>query len=169
MHLPVRVRQLPSAVRVSSTLLVAYGLLSLLVGLADWLLIGPVSWIFFVALLLVTTMFLAVGVKLLQLRYWAMLAGRLLALWLVVGYLALIATGRFAVISPVLTLARVTQFIVAIALAIAVFLPAVSKAIKRPPDATQPEGQTAVVTPSLFGASPRVAARHDEIGRGPEG
>ena len=127
---------MPSAVRVSSSLLVVYGVLYLGVGVADWLLIGPVSWTFFVPLLLITTMFLAVGFKLFQLRYWAMIAGRLLALWLVIGYLALIAIGRFAAGHPVLTFARVAQLMTAIAIAITVFLPAVSNAIKRPQGST---------------------------------
>ena len=118
---------MPLAVRVSSTVLVVYGVLGLVVGVACWLLIGHVSWTFFVPLLFVTAIFLAVGVKLFQLRYWAMIAGRLLALWLLVSYLALLAVGRFVAGHPLLTLGRVTQLITAIAIAITIFLPAVSK------------------------------------------
>ena len=65
-----------------------------------------------------------------------MIAGRLLALWLVVGYLALIAIGRFAAGHPVLTFGRVSQLMTTIAIAIAIFLPAVSNAIKRPQGST---------------------------------
>lgn len=121
-----------SAVKFSSALFVVYGVIGLIVGVAYWLLIGHVSWTFFLPLLFVTAIFLAVGVKLFQLRYWAMIAGRLLALWLVVSYLALAAVGRFAAGHPLLTLGRVAQLVTASAIAITIFLPVVSKTIKRP-------------------------------------
>jgi hypothetical protein len=113
---------------------VVYGVLGVISGLTYLLLGGPVSWTFFVLLPLFTAIYLGIGVKLLQLRYWALIAGRLLGLWLVVS--SLTQVGWIVGGRPVLTLEKVAQFIVAIALAITVFLPAVSKAIKRPEGST---------------------------------
>jgi hypothetical protein len=117
---------------------VLYGVLGVICGVLYWLLRGhtPISWQLIVLLLAFAALFFVIGVKLLQLQYWALIAGRILALWFAASYVLLLATGRFAVTPPVLTLARVAQFIVAIALAITVFLPAVSKAIRRPEGST---------------------------------
>jgi hypothetical protein len=73
-----------------------------------------------------------IGAKLLQLRYWALIVGRIFALWTGVSSLALLAIGRFAVGPPVLTILRLAQVAVVIALAVSLFLPSVSKAIKQP-------------------------------------
>jgi hypothetical protein len=122
-----------SAVRVAAALFVVYGVLGVISGLTYLLLGGHVSWTFIVLLPLFTAIYFLVGVKLLQLRYWALTAGRLLALLLAVS--SLVGFGSF-VGPPVLTLEMVAQFMVAIALAITVLLPAVSKAIRRPQGST---------------------------------
>jgi hypothetical protein len=115
---------------------VLYGVLGVIAGLTYLLLGGPVSWTFFVLLPLFTAIYLGIGVKLLQLHYWALIAGRLLGLWLVVSSVTQVVFGSIGAGPAVLTLAKVAQFIVGIALAITVFLPAVRKAIKRPQGST---------------------------------
>jgi hypothetical protein len=113
---------------------VSYAVAGIVAGALYWILIGHaiISWPFFVVLLAFAALFFWIGVKLLQLRYWALIAGRILAVWTGVSNLALLSSGRFAVGPPVLTILRLAQVALALAIAIALFLPGVSNAIKKP-------------------------------------
>jgi hypothetical protein len=123
---------MPAAVRVASALYLLYGVLGVITGLLYRLLRGhsPISWQF-LGLLLFTALFFVIGIKLLQLRYWALIAGRILALWFAASYVLLLATGRFAVSRPVLTVVTVAQFAVILATAVSLFIPGVSEAFKQ--------------------------------------
>jgi hypothetical protein len=82
--------------------------------------------------LLVSALYFFIGVKLLQLRYWALVAGRILALWSAAGWIALIATRRLADGPPVVSLLRLADIIISAAIVITIFLPSVSKTLRRP-------------------------------------
>jgi hypothetical protein len=123
--------------------------LGVIAGLLYWLLRGhsPISWQFLVLLLAFAALFFVIGIKLLQLRYWALIAGRILALYSAASYVLLLVTGRFAVTHPVLTVVTVAQFAVILATAVSLFFPGVSEAFKqqaaegnkKPPPSSPPQ------------------------------
>src|ERR1700687_4363900 len=96
----------PRAVRIASALFVAYAVLGIIAGLLYWLLRGhsAISWQFIVLLLAIAAVYFVIGVQLLRLRYWALIAARILALWSAASYVLLLASGRFAVAPPALTM-----------------------------------------------------------------
>jgi ABC-type sugar transport system permease subunit len=110
---------------------VAYAVTGIFYAVLNWLLRGFSRSSLILPLILAALNFL-IGVKLLQLRYWALIAGRIIALWGVVGYIALVAIGRLAAGPPVVTLARLADIIITVAIAITIFMPSVSKAIRAP-------------------------------------
>jgi hypothetical protein len=129
----------PRGVRIASALCVGYAVLGLIGGLWYVFLVQdnytPAQWV--VPGLFGVTLWLWVGAKLLQLRHWALIAGRVLAVPSVVIFLIALATGRFAVDPPILIALRLGQLAVALALAISLFLPGVTTAFKQPPDSTE--------------------------------
>jgi hypothetical protein len=95
------------------------------------------SWSSLMLRLLLAALFFLIGVKLLQLRYWALIAGRILALSGAVGFIALVATGRLAPASTVDSLEQLAAIVIAAAITVTIFLPSVSKAIP-PPNNAEP-------------------------------
>jgi len=90
------------------------------------------SWGSLIVPLLLSALNFLIGVKLLQLRYWALIAGRLVALSGVVGFIGLFLTGRLADASSIVTLQRLAAIIITMAIAITIFLPGVGKAFPTP-------------------------------------
>jgi len=98
----------------------------------NWSLRGHAfAWSSLPALLLAALNFW-IGVKLLQLRYWALILARIFALWLAVGFIALFASGRFVAGPGGLAIATWAELVVTAAIVITIFLPSVSKAIPAP-------------------------------------
>jgi hypothetical protein len=73
-----------------------------------------------------------VAAKLLQLRFWALVLGRLLTLWLAAGYITLFASGRFAADLLIIRLATLVDVIITAALVVTLFVPSVRKAFPAP-------------------------------------
>jgi hypothetical protein len=117
-------------------LYVVYAALALIGSLAYWIVTGHFYLFLFVFPLISAAISSWIGVALLRLRYTALIAARLWALWGVVAFVGLVVMGKFVDKQPVLTLVRSSQLVTAIGMAIAIFLPAVSNAIKKPADST---------------------------------
>jgi hypothetical protein len=124
-------------VRVASALFVATGALGIVSVALNWFLRGFGPWPLLVALLIAALDFL-LAVKLLQLRYWALILARILTLWSAVGLITLVATGRLAADPPAIRLELVIEIIITAALAVTIFMPSMSKAIPRPNTAESP-------------------------------
>lgn len=126
----------PGTVRLAASLLVATAVLGIIFVAVNWFLRGHAfAWSSLPGLLIATLNVFVAG-KLLQLRYWALMVARILALWLAAGYITLFLSGRFAESLPALTLARLASTIITAALAITLFMPSVRKAFRAP---NQPE------------------------------
>ncbi len=119
------------------------------------------AWTFGVAL------WVWVGAKLLQLRHWALVLGRVLPALAVIGIPLVLAFGRVR-LDPVLVVLTLGQPALALSVLISLFLPALTKEFKQRPEA-KADGQAAVVTPSFLGASPTVAVRSDKIKQSSKG
>ena len=110
----------------------ASGLVGIIAAALNWFLRGfPGSAL---ALgLLVSALYFFIGIKLLQLRYWALVAGRILALWSAAGWIALIATTRRLPNGPpVVSLVRLADIVISAAIVMTIFLPSISKSIRKP-------------------------------------
>jgi hypothetical protein len=108
-----------------------FGVTGIIAAALGWLQKG-FSWSSLITPLLLSALNLLIGVKLLQFRYWALIAARLLALSSAVGFIGLVVTGRLAAASPTVTLERLAAIIMTTAIAITIFLPSVSKAFPAP-------------------------------------
>jgi hypothetical protein len=109
----------------------ASGVLGIISVALNWFLRGFGPWPLLLALLIAALNFL-LAVKLLQLRYWALILARILTLWSAVGLLTLFGTGRLASDPRAIRLELVIEIIITMALAVTIFMPSVSKAIRRP-------------------------------------
>jgi hypothetical protein len=119
-------------VRVAAALFVATALLGVFFAAANWFLVEHTfAWSTLPALLIAGLNFL-IAVKLLQLRYWALILARILTIWLAVGYITLFATGRLMARLPVVGLATVVEVIITAALVVTLFMPSVRKAFPKP-------------------------------------
>ena len=124
---------MPSAVRLASTLFVAYAVVGLIAGAAYWLLDGRnvVSWLFFGVLLVFAGIYIWIGLSLLRLRRGALFIGRVLGVLTGVGALGLIGS-RPQGGQLLLTLLRWAQVVLALSVAVSLFMPGVDKAFKQP-------------------------------------
>ncbi len=121
---------MPLPVRVASALFMVNGVIGMIVAALNVL--RGSSWGSLIVPLLLSALNFLIGVKLLQLRYWALIAGRLVALSGVVGFIGLVLTGRLADASSIVTLQRLAAIIITMAIAITIFLPGVGKAFPTP-------------------------------------
>ena len=132
--------RVPKALRIASGLLVAYGVFTF-VSIMGYRLLTPDAYgssRFLVGgfLGLGGTLWILTGANLLKLRHWALTLGRVLSvLAAVIGPIVL--ARNFAVVPPTVVLIQSVQTALAVAIAISLFLPAVIKAFRQPPDPTQ--------------------------------
>jgi hypothetical protein len=115
----------------------ATGVLGIVSVALNWFLRGFGPWPLLVGLIIAALNFL-LAVKLLQLQYWALILARILILWSAVGLITLVATGRLAANPHAIRLGLVIEIIITAALAVMIFMPSVSKAIRRPNRAEGP-------------------------------
>lgn len=115
----------------------ATGVLGIVSVALNWFLRGFGPWPLLLGLLFAALSFL-LAVKLLQLRYWALILARILTLWSAVGLITLFATGRLAADPRAIRLELVIEIIITAALAVTIFMPSVSRAIRRPNKAESP-------------------------------
>ena len=128
----------PRMVRVAGALIIAYGVLGLLGALAVAFLMqdAATSRRLGIGGILGGSLWVWVGIKLLQRRRWALILGRVLAVPATIILVIALAADRLA-LDPAVLVVRLVQISLALAIAIALFLPAVSKAFKKRPDPTQ--------------------------------
>jgi len=124
----------------------ASGFLGIVFVALNWLLRGHAFDGPTLPALLIAALNFGIAVKLLQLRYWALILARILTLWLVAGFIVLVASRRFPVGPPVIRLATLVDLIIAGALAITIFMPSVSKAFRGPNKSENPYEGLAHVT-----------------------
>jgi peptidoglycan/LPS O-acetylase OafA/YrhL len=129
----------PRAVRIAAGLLIAYGVF----GLAAILLLlvwqqdayRPSQLV--LPRLVGGTVLVWIGTKVLQLRRWALITGRVLAVPAAIfGLIAFIARG-FVVDPPIVVVLQLLHDALAVAAAITLFSPGVTRAFKQRPDPTQ--------------------------------
>ena len=120
-------------VRVAGALIIAYGVLGLLGALAVAFLMqdAATSRRLGIGGILGGSLWVWVGIKLLQRRRWALILGRVLAVPATIILVIALAADRLA-LDPAVLVLRLAQISLALAIAIALFLPVVSTAFGPP-------------------------------------
>src|SRR5438105_136103 len=90
----------PRAVRVAACLFVATAVFGIVFIALNWSR-HSLAWSTSLPALLIAALNVLIAVKLLQLRYWALILARILTIWLAAGYIISFATGQFAGDPPV--------------------------------------------------------------------
>jgi hypothetical protein len=133
------VKSSPRAVKVAAASLVASAVIGPINVVANWFLRGHAFAFTSLTAVLLSAASVFLAIKLLQLRYWALILARVLSTWYTLGFVILILTGRFNAPAPtVLVLTSWADSIFIAVLMVALFFPGVSKAFHAPKEGEAP-------------------------------
>jgi hypothetical protein len=127
----------PARVRIAAGLSFVQGVVNVFAGVSYWYLIGrpQISWWLTAVGAVVGAVFILVGIQLLRLRRWALIAGRVLAVFALFGAASTL-TGTSAQHAGIL-LVTALRVLLGVAIGIALFMPGTDRAFAPQPATPQ--------------------------------